>query len=85
MNDVQRRHYDEFMQATKGYSAWTVAICVNRQTPGVDWRESSKGNMAAEYAKSKSPERFFVLYPHMARLDLKQLSKDLAASRPVQG
>jgi len=83
MNDLQRRHYAEFMQATKGYGAWAVAICVNKQTAGIDWRKSSRGNMASEYAEAKAPERSFSVYPQMARLNLLLLARDLAARCPT--
>lgn len=69
MND-QQRHYSEFMQATKGYSAWTVAICVNRQTPELIGGNHRVGAWLPEYAELPL-SMSFVLHPHMSRLDLK--------------
>lgn len=65
--------YAAFMAATKGVDAHTVARALSKLTPGHNWRGSTRGYMAQEYARV-SEER---AYSSMKDLSLEKLQQTI--------
>ena len=81
MNNTKQKHMDEFMAATKGFTAHEVAVQVQELfTPGINWRRCGKRHMAEEYANSKAGQTHRV-FRRMASVDLGKLRTTLEAKQ----
>lgn len=69
----------EFMIAVRGLSAWAAARALNRLTPGVNWRGSTKGNMSIAWAERATAR--YSLIPANRTID--QLNAAIAAETDV--
>jgi hypothetical protein len=80
----QQKHYDAFMAATNGVSAWVVSKCLTLQAPSIEWSKSSRGEMAGYYAEAKAPVKGRPpVFPQMGKVDLERLRRDCAEKSGV--
>lgn len=74
----QRPRFIQFMAATKGVDDYSVAQALSDLTPGLDWRNCSRGHMARRWAAApETPEKFKHMECGLERVTLTQLCEKI--------